>query len=66
MRRPPAGALGCAPWPTDDALLHRTAELAGDFLDRLPARPVWRPVDLAALRATLGGPIPTARANPRA
>jgi glutamate/tyrosine decarboxylase-like PLP-dependent enzyme len=41
-----------------DALLHRTAELAGDFLDRLPDRPVWRPVDLAALRAALGGPMP--------
>ena len=47
-----------------DALLHRTAELAGDFLDRLPDRPVGPPVDLAALRATLGGPIPDGPSDP--
>jgi glutamate/tyrosine decarboxylase-like PLP-dependent enzyme len=39
-------------------LLTRTAALAADFLDRLPDRPVWPPVDLAALRDALGGPIP--------
>jgi glutamate/tyrosine decarboxylase-like PLP-dependent enzyme len=39
-------------------LLHRTADLAADFLDELPARPVARAVDLPALRAALGGPMP--------
>jgi glutamate/tyrosine decarboxylase-like PLP-dependent enzyme len=47
-----------------DALLHRTAELAGDFLDGLPDRPVARPVDLAALRAALGGPLPDGPSDP--
>jgi glutamate/tyrosine decarboxylase-like PLP-dependent enzyme len=40
------------------ALLERTTELANDFLDRLPTRPVARPVDLEKLRAALGGPMP--------
>ena len=40
------------------ALLDRTAELANDFLDRLPNRPVGRPTDLEKLRAALGGPLP--------
>jgi glutamate/tyrosine decarboxylase-like PLP-dependent enzyme len=39
-------------------LLGRTADLAADFLDRLPDRPVSPRVDLAALRERLGGPIP--------
>jgi glutamate/tyrosine decarboxylase-like PLP-dependent enzyme len=39
-------------------LLGETAKLAADFLERLPDRPVWPPVDLAALREALGGPIP--------
>jgi glutamate/tyrosine decarboxylase-like PLP-dependent enzyme len=39
-------------------LLQRTAELAADFLARLPDRPVWPPVDIAVLREALGGPIP--------
>ena len=47
-----------------DALLHGTAELAGDFLDRLPDRPVGPPVDLAALRAALGGPVPDGPSDP--
>jgi glutamate/tyrosine decarboxylase-like PLP-dependent enzyme len=38
--------------------LGRTADLAADFLERLPDRPVGPPVDLAALRDALGGPIP--------
>jgi glutamate/tyrosine decarboxylase-like PLP-dependent enzyme len=41
-----------------DALLHQTADLAGDFLDRLPDRPVGIPTDLAALRAGLARPLP--------
>ena len=40
------------------ALLDRTAELANAFLDRLPNRPVARPVDLEKLRAAFGGPLP--------
>jgi glutamate/tyrosine decarboxylase-like PLP-dependent enzyme len=53
------------PGMTDrDALLHRTAEIAVDFLDELPTRPVSRPVDLATLRETLGGPLPEAPSDP--
>jgi glutamate/tyrosine decarboxylase-like PLP-dependent enzyme len=40
------------------ALLIRTAELAIDFLDRLPNRPVGRKTDLEKLRAAFGGPLP--------
>jgi glutamate/tyrosine decarboxylase-like PLP-dependent enzyme len=47
-----------------NALLHRTAEIAGDFLDRLPERPVGRPVDLAALRHALAGPLPDGPSDP--
>ena len=39
-------------------VLARTAALANDYLDSLAARPVGRPVDLVALRAALGGPLP--------
>jgi glutamate/tyrosine decarboxylase-like PLP-dependent enzyme len=46
-------------------LLRRTAELASDFLGRLPDRPVWQPVDLAGLRETLGGPLPDRGEDPR-
>jgi glutamate/tyrosine decarboxylase-like PLP-dependent enzyme len=49
-----------------DDLLHGTADLAADFLDRLPERPVGRPVDLAALRAALGGPLPDGPSDPKA
>jgi len=49
-----------------DELLGRTAELAADFLDRLTDRPVWPPVDLAALREALGGPLPDRGEDPRA
>jgi glutamate/tyrosine decarboxylase-like PLP-dependent enzyme len=52
--------------PDRDALLHRTAELAGDFLDRLPDRPVAPKVELPALRAALGGPIPDKPSDPTA
>ncbi len=40
------------------ALLGRTAELAGTFLAGLDERRVGGPVDLAALRASFGGPLP--------
>jgi glutamate/tyrosine decarboxylase-like PLP-dependent enzyme len=39
-------------------LLHQTADLAADFLESLPDRPVFPRVDLEALRARLGGPVP--------
>jgi len=45
-------------------LLDRTASLAADFLNRLPTRPVGRPVDLAQLRAALGGPLPELPSDP--
>jgi len=47
-----------------DAVLRRTLELATEYLDRLPSRPVGRPADLAALRAALGGPVPEAPHDP--
>ena len=46
-------------------LLSRTTELAADFIDRLPERPVATPVDLAALREALGGPMPDRGEDPR-
>jgi len=46
-------------------LLHQTADLAADFLESLPGRPVFPDVDLEALRARLGGPLPDAPADPR-
>jgi glutamate/tyrosine decarboxylase-like PLP-dependent enzyme len=49
-----------------DALLHRTADLAADFLDRLPERPVWPPVDLAGLRLAFGGAMPDGPSDPEA
>jgi glutamate/tyrosine decarboxylase-like PLP-dependent enzyme len=49
-----------------DGLLHRTAEIATDYLARLPERDVAPPVDLAALRAALGGPMPDAPSDPEA
>jgi len=48
-----------------DALLHRTAELAADFLEGLPTRPVGRPVDLARLRAGLGVDLPDGPSDPQ-
>jgi glutamate/tyrosine decarboxylase-like PLP-dependent enzyme len=45
-------------------LLDRTAELANDFLDRLPDRPVGSTGDLASLRTALGGPLPEAPNEP--
>jgi glutamate/tyrosine decarboxylase-like PLP-dependent enzyme len=49
-----------------DDLLHRTADIANDYLARLPERVVAPPVDLAALRAALGGPMPEAPGDPEA
>src|SRR3954453_5652056 len=39
-------------------VLTRAAALASDYLATLPDRPVARSVDLAALRASMGGPLP--------
>jgi glutamate/tyrosine decarboxylase-like PLP-dependent enzyme len=47
-----------------DVLLHRTAEIAGEFLDRLAERPVGSKADLAALRGALGGPMPDGPSDP--
>jgi glutamate/tyrosine decarboxylase-like PLP-dependent enzyme len=47
-----------------DALLHRTAEIATEFIDGLSTRPVGRPVDLASLRAALDGPLPDGPSDP--
>ncbi|HKG55887.1 MAG TPA: aminotransferase class V-fold PLP-dependent enzyme [Candidatus Limnocylindrales bacterium] len=43
---------------TQRQLLHRTADLAADYLESLDERPVGRPVDLTALRAAMGGAMP--------
>lgn len=48
----------------DPRLLSRTAALANDYLESLATRPVAGPVDLAALRAALGGPLPDGPAEP--
>ncbi len=47
-------------------LLHRTADIAADFLDGLPTRPVGRPVELTRLRAVLDGPLPDGPSDPAA
>ena len=49
-----------------DSALRRAADLATDFLNRLPDRPVWPAVDLDALRSALGGPLPSAPSDPTA
>lgn len=46
-------------------LLHRTAEIASEFLDRLPTRPVGATVDVGTLRASLDGPLPDGPSDPR-
>ena len=50
---------------TDESgLLRRTAEIAIDYRTSLATRPVGPPVDLAALRAALGGPLPDGPTDP--
>jgi glutamate/tyrosine decarboxylase-like PLP-dependent enzyme len=46
-------------------LLRHAAELAIGYLSSLDDRPVGGPVDLAALRAALGGPLPEGPTDPR-
>jgi glutamate/tyrosine decarboxylase-like PLP-dependent enzyme len=48
----------------DARLLSRTMTLANDYLASLASRPVGGPVDLAALRAALGGPLPDGPTDP--
>jgi glutamate/tyrosine decarboxylase-like PLP-dependent enzyme len=45
-------------------LLHETADLAADFLESLPERPVWARVDLEALRGRMSGPVPEGPTDP--
>ncbi len=50
---------------TDDArVLTRTAALAADYLASLSTRPVGQPVELAALRAAMDGPVPDGPSDP--
>src|SRR5262245_13341631 len=46
-------------------LLHETADLAADFLESLPDRPVHPNVEVNALRARLAGPVPDGSSDPR-
>ena len=50
--------------PVRSDLLHRAAALATDYLASLDERPVGRPVDLAALREAMGGPLPEGPSDP--
>jgi glutamate/tyrosine decarboxylase-like PLP-dependent enzyme len=50
--------------PDDARLLSRTTTLALEYLDSLPTRRVGGPVDLAALRSALGGPLPDSPSDP--
>jgi glutamate/tyrosine decarboxylase-like PLP-dependent enzyme len=46
-------------------LLHETADLAADFLESLPDRPVFPHVEVDELRALLGGPVPDGSTDAR-
>jgi glutamate/tyrosine decarboxylase-like PLP-dependent enzyme len=46
-------------------LLRRTADLAADYLESLPERPVGLPVPVTELRQALGGPLPERGQEPR-
>jgi glutamate/tyrosine decarboxylase-like PLP-dependent enzyme len=46
-------------------LLHETADLAADFLESLPDRPVHPNAPVDELRARLGGPVPEGSTDPR-
>ena len=50
--------------PSTDRALARAYTLARDYLAGIAERPVAGPVDLAALRAALGGPLPAAGEDP--
>ncbi|MDQ6778347.1 MAG: aminotransferase class V-fold PLP-dependent enzyme [Actinomycetota bacterium] len=46
-------------------LLQETAEIAADYLERLPERPVGWGAGVDELRASLGGPLPEMPTDPR-
>ena len=46
-------------------LLRETADLAADFLDSIPERPVFPQVEADDLRKRLGGPVPESPTGPR-
>jgi glutamate/tyrosine decarboxylase-like PLP-dependent enzyme len=48
------------------ALLRETADLAADFLESLPERPVYPQIEADELRARLGGPVPAGPTDPAA
>ena len=50
----------------DPRVLARAAALADDYLASVATRPVAVPVDLAALRAAMGGPLPDGPSDPTA
>ncbi len=50
--------------PTARALLHQVADLAADWLDSLPERPVAAAAGMEAMRAALGGPMPDEPSDP--
>ena len=45
-------------------LLHRTADLAADYLESLDERPVFPDVSVDDLAAALGGPLPEQPSDP--
>jgi glutamate/tyrosine decarboxylase-like PLP-dependent enzyme len=45
-------------------LLRETADLAADFLESLPERPVYPQIEVGELRARLDGPVPDAPTDP--
>jgi glutamate/tyrosine decarboxylase-like PLP-dependent enzyme len=45
-------------------LLRETADLAADYLDSVPERPVFPQVDVEELRGRLGGPVPGGPSEP--
>ena len=47
------------------ALLGETADLAADYLEAIPDRPVGWTVSVEELRSRLGGPLPEAPSDPR-
>ncbi|WP_395293093.1 pyridoxal phosphate-dependent decarboxylase family protein [Kitasatospora hibisci] len=57
-----ADEAGTTPPTPDDfrAAAHAAADLVSDYLDGLPARPVWQPMDEAARAALLDAPLPAA------
>jgi glutamate/tyrosine decarboxylase-like PLP-dependent enzyme len=51
---------------SDRALLHQVADLAADWLESLPERPVAARAGVGEMRVALGGPLPERPADPAA